>query len=113
MTIQRCCTIFLVLLLATGVAACASANPKEAARAEAAPPVTETPGEPVVASGTLEGMDDLATPFPAPVVAVPAVPQPTYPRSTGVTTDPGTRYLSTGVTGGLTVEIRPSPPPGS
>lgn len=52
-----------------------------------------------------------ATRAPAPAaLAGPAPPAPTAPS--GRTSDPGSRYLSAGVTGALTVETPPPAPSG-
>ena len=76
------------------VAGCSSANPSNRQAAEA----PETAPQASPSSWPLGGGP------PAPVVT-------STPRPAGVSSDPGTRYLSMGSVGALTVETAPPPPP--
>ena len=85
--------VLMALVVAGG---CSSANPsnRQVAGEPGAEPATQ-------ASWPLGG--------PPSSGAVPP-PAPVRPTVSGVTTDPGTRYLSMGSVGALTVETPPAPP---
>ena len=113
MTIQtrRRALVILALGLAFGLQACGSPSPKPATTEQVeAQPTPLPPPAPAVVEAT--GMPDVgpATISTSMPTSMPTS-TPTSPRSTGVTSDPGTRYLSTGFTGGLTVETLPPAPP--
>ena len=85
------------LLVLLGVGGCSSANPSNR---RVAGPEAPVPGS--QASWPIGGGPE--TDAPPPIVA-------SRPTVSGVTTDPGTRYLSMGSVGALTVETPPAPPP--
>lgn len=87
--------VLLILLVLAG--GCSSANPsnRQVAVEESPEPATQA-----------------SWPFGGPPAPGPTPPPATVrPTVSGVTTDPGTRYLSMGSVGALTVETPPAPPP--